>query len=451
LRAVKKNAILQLEFAKMRSIALLCVFATALFFSCSSNRKDAKTDTAGYDTIRTDSGVTIIKDQAGKVVTSVPTSSLPATGKNAVQNTVVATKDSAKSAGQAPAQEYPYYIGGVLIHGEGGNITLDELEPGTNIKPLFVQACNSEGRFGFNGQCSGPLLLQLRLPNGNIQFIVRPNDTIDFTIVLENPKDYKVYGSPESLQLEEVFNILNDANAKKMIIEDKLKTAKNDMPLYTRLLEKRVEQYKQINIEKRASLMKYINKIDTSYVTLLAAVYLDPIDNFEFLKSLDKKMEHRYANTPFYKSLHDKVATYEVVEPGKFAPEIISQTPDGKTIKLSSLKGKVVYLNFWAQYSTKSRDENPHLEKLYKKYKDKGFEIVSYSVDKKKDDWVTAIKDDHMNWINLSDLLGFGSAGAQTYVISDVPVSFLIDKTGRIVAKNIYGKELDKKLEQLIH
>ncbi len=442
--------ILHIEFAKMRSIALVSVVFIALFFSCASNHKDAKTDTSGYDTVRTDSGVSIIKDKAGKIVTTVPTSSLPNVGKSTSQNTAVSAKDDS-SNGTSPATAFPYYIGGVLIHGEGGNITLDELGTGNNIKPLYVQACNSEGRFGFNGQCSGPLLMQLRLPNGNIQFVVRPKDTIDFTIVLESPQNYKVYGSPESLQLEEIFNILNDANAKKEVIEDRLKAAKNNNPLYSHLVEKRIEQYKQINIEKRANLMSYINKIDTSYVGLLAAVYLDPVENFEFLKNLDKKMAGRYANTPFYKSLHEKVTTYEVVEVGKFAPEIISQTPEGKTVKLSSLRGKVVFLSFWGSYVPKSRDENPHYEKLYKKYKDKGLEIVSYSIDKKKQDWDQAISDDHMNWMNLSDLLGYNSGAAQTYVISDVPVSFLIDKTGRIVAKNIYGKELDKKLEQLIH
>src|SRR6185437_10150247 len=181
-------------------------------------------------------------------------------------NTSTATTPESSVKAVAPAQEYPYYVEGVLIHGEGGNITLDQLGIGNDIKPLAVQAANSEGRFGFDGVCSGPELMQLRLPAGNIQFIVRPKDTVDFTIVLEDPKDYKVYGSIESLQLEEVFNILNDANAKKDIIEDKIKKAVNDRQLYVHLVEKKVDQYKEINREKRATLMKYITKIDTSYV-----------------------------------------------------------------------------------------------------------------------------------------------------------------------------------------
>jgi len=433
----------------MRSIALVSVIFIALFFSCSSNRKDAKTDTSGYDTIKTDSGVAVIKDKAGKVVNTVPTSSLPNVVKNTGQAGLATPKDS--SSNPPPAQEYPYYIGGVLIHGEGGNITLDRIGVGSDIKPLAVQAANSEGRFGFEGVCSGPELMQLRLPAGNIQFIVRPKDTIDFTIVLEDPKDYKVYGSIESVQLEELFNILNDANAKKQVIEDKLKKSQNDKQLYVRLVEKRVEQYKEINHEKRDIIKKYITKIDTSYVAVLASAYLDPIEDFDFMKKLDKKMGGRYANTPFYKSLHEKVAAYAPVDIGMIAPEIISQTPEGKTIKLSSLKGKVVFLNFWVSYNAKSREENPHLEQLYNKYKNKGLEIVSYSVDKKKDSWIQAVKDDNMDWINISDLLGFESAGPQTYVISDVPFNFLLDRNGRIVAKNIYGKELDKKIEQLIH
>jgi|GEM_PF-1367373 len=435
----------------MRITALAFCLGAALFVSCSSHRKDAKTEALNYDTVKTDSGVSIIKTKDGKVISTVPTASLSHGGTTVPGNTSTATTPESSVKAVAPAQEYPYYVEGVLIHGEGGNITLDQLGIGNDIKPLAVQAANSEGRFGFDGVCSGPELMQLRLPAGNIQFIVRPKDTVDFTIVLEDPKDYKVYGSIESLQLEEVFNILNDANAKKDIIEDKIKKAVNDRQLYVHLVEKKVDQYKEINREKRATLMKYITKIDTSYVTLLAAAYLDPYEDFDFIKNLDKKMQSRYGNTIFYKALHDKVVAFAPVDIGMIAPEIISKTPDGKTVKLSSLKGKVVFLNFWASYNPKSRAENPHLEKLYKKYKASGFEIVSYTVDKKKSDWQQAIGDDHMNWINISDLLGYESAGPQTYVISNVPSTFLLDRDGRIVAKNISGKELDKKIEQLIH
>jgi len=427
----------------MKSFFLVLAIPAVLLVSCSGNHKDAKTDTSNYDTIKTDSGVTIIKNKEGKIINTVPTSSL--NGNNGVTTNAKDTGSKVHSA-----KEYPYYIGGVLIHGEGGNITLDRLGVGNDIKPLIVQAANSEGRFGFDGTCSGPELMQLRLPAGNIQFIVRPKDTIDFTIVLEKPDDYKVYGSVESLQLEEVFNILNDANAKKSTIEDRIKASQSNRQLYVRLMDKRVEQYKEINKEKRATLMKFITKIDTSYVAILASLYLDPVEDYDFLKKLDDKLAGRYSNTVFYKSMHDKVATYAPVDIGKYAPEIISQTPEGKTVKLSSLRSKVVLLNFWVSYSPDSRKENPHFEKLYKKYKSKGFEILSYSVDKKKDQWTEAIRNDHMNWLNLSDLLGYQSAGSQTYVVNDVPFDFLIDRKGKIVAKNIYGRELDNKLEQLI-
>src|SRR6185312_16378940 len=223
----------------MKIISLVtCAFA-ALLVSCSGNHKDAKTDASNYDTIKTDSGVSIIKDKQGKIINTVPTASLKGRNGSSGQTGLNGKADSASSGPKA--KEYPYYIGGVLIHGEGGNITLDRLGVGNDIKPLIVQAANSEGRFGFDGACSGPELMQLRLPAGNIQFIVRPKDTIDFTIVLEKPNEYKVYGSIESVQLEEVFNILNDANAKKNIIEDRIKAVQNNRQLYVRLLDKRVD------------------------------------------------------------------------------------------------------------------------------------------------------------------------------------------------------------------
>src|SRR6185437_9698013 len=131
----------------MRITALAFCLGAALFVSCSSHRKDAKTEALNYDTVKTDSGVSIIKTKDGKVISTVPTASLSHGGTTVPGNTSTATTPESSVKAVAPAQEYPYYVEGVLIHGEGGNITLDQLGIGNDIKPLAVQAANSEGRF----------------------------------------------------------------------------------------------------------------------------------------------------------------------------------------------------------------------------------------------------------------------------------------------------------------
>jgi len=428
----------------IRFCTILCLYSVFLW-SCQSGKHDAVANTTGLDTVKTDSGVTVIKNKEGKIVQSYPTALGPSAAKS--PNT---PGEKPGAVGYGGLHQGPYYIKGTLIGGEGGNITLDKLGIGNDIKPLYVETVNSEAKFGFDGYCAMPQLMQLRLPAGVVHFIVRPNDTIDFTMTLNKPGEWKVKGSLESQQLLDMYNILEDANAEKDKISTRLEQAKKDLPLYSHLSSLMPAQYNAIDKVKRANLEKFITKIDTSFVGILAGMYLDPVVDIEFLKGLDKKYVLLYPSSPFYQALHEKVATYAPVSMGMVAPEIISQDPNGKTIKLSSLRGKYVLIDFWASWCAPCRAETPNLRKAYEKYKSKGLEILSYSVDKDKALWTKAIADDKMDWTNLSDLLAFQSAGAQTYLITEIPNNFLLDKDGHIVAKNLRGADLMKKLAQVI-
>lgn len=136
--------------------------------------------------------------------------------------------------------------------------------------------------------------------------------------------------------------------------------------------------------------------------------------------------------------------------PGMEAPEISMKDPDGNLRNLSDLRGKVVLIDFWASWCGPCRRENPNVVKLYQKYRDQGFEIYSVSLDKEKGAWLKAIKDDHLEWPNhVSDLNGWTSSGGQTYGIMSVPSTVLIDRDGNIIARNLRGSDLDKKLEEI--
>jgi thiol-disulfide isomerase/thioredoxin len=142
---------------------------------------------------------------------------------------------------------------------------------------------------------------------------------------------------------------------------------------------------------------------------------------------------------------------------GDIAPELAFDSPDGKTLKLSSLKGKYVLVDFWASWCAPCRKENPTVVRAYNKYKvakfkkGKGFEVFSVSLDKNKEAWRKAIKNDRLNWkYHVSDLGGWQSRAAQAYSISSIPASFLIGPDGRIVAKNLRGSSLDAELDKHI-
>ena len=142
---------------------------------------------------------------------------------------------------------------------------------------------------------------------------------------------------------------------------------------------------------------------------------------------------------------------------GDKAPEISAQSIDGKLVSLSSLKGKTVLIDFWASWCPPCRMENPNIVEAYRKYKDSqfqtgdGFTIFSISLDNNKKAWQKAILTDNLSWENhVSDLQGWDSAPASLYGVKSIPMNFLINADGIIVAKNLRGDRLDKTLGQLL-
>ncbi|HUR65614.1 MAG TPA: TlpA disulfide reductase family protein [Chitinophagaceae bacterium] len=135
---------------------------------------------------------------------------------------------------------------------------------------------------------------------------------------------------------------------------------------------------------------------------------------------------------------------------GQMASDIALPTVKGDTVRLSSLKGKVVLLDFWASWCGPCRAANRGLTKLYGKFKDKGFEIYSVSLDDEKDAWVKAIRQDKINWLQVIEKGGWETATAKKWEIYALPTSYLIDKDGRLVAMDLEGKQLEKALKDML-
>jgi len=132
------------------------------------------------------------------------------------------------------------------------------------------------------------------------------------------------------------------------------------------------------------------------------------------------------------------------------APDLTMQTPDGKTMKISDFRGKYLLIDFWASWCMPCREENPNVVAMYNKYKDKNFTILGISLDKDKTAWTRAIEHDGLVWNQMSDLKQWGSAAVRTYQFNSIPFNVLIDPSGKIIADNLRGDELDQKLAEVL-
>ena len=137
---------------------------------------------------------------------------------------------------------------------------------------------------------------------------------------------------------------------------------------------------------------------------------------------------------------------------GQPAPQFTMNDVAGRPVELSSLFGKYLLIDFWASWCGPCREDNPNLVKTWRDYNRKGFDIVSVSLDdaKDKDKWIAAIKKDQLSWLQVSDLKGWDNAAARMYGINGIPMNFLLDPKGNIIAKGMRGTELRRKVESLV-
>jgi peroxiredoxin len=135
---------------------------------------------------------------------------------------------------------------------------------------------------------------------------------------------------------------------------------------------------------------------------------------------------------------------------GDLSPEIILKDVDGNAVSLSSLKGKVVLIDFWASWCGPCKKAIKHLVKIYPSLKTKGFEIYGISIDEDKDDWKKAITANKISWLQVNENGGWNAPVANLWKIDQIPTSYLIDKNGKIIARDLDGRELESKINKLL-
>jgi peroxiredoxin len=285
-----------------------------------------------------------------------------------------------------------------------------------------------------------------------LNFILDKTD-IEINVDGNNQNGYvEVKGSPDQDLITKVQGIMQRTqdSPEMMTIQTEfsLASSNNDMARiaelqgdYKRNLDKGYDQVAAVLKDQPASL-GLMNLLQQNNL-------LDKDKYFELYVSSAEKFKKEWPASNFTQEFTGMVDKMKITAIGQTTPEIELPNPNGEVIKLSSLRGKYVLIDFWAKWCGPCRRENPNVVNAYHKFKDKGFEVFGVSLDRTKADWVQAIEEDGLTWTHVSDLKYFESKAAADYNISAIPFSILIDPQGKIIAKNLRGPALDKKLEEV--
>lgn len=172
--------------------------------------------------------------------------------------------------------------------------------------------------------------------------------------------------------------------------------------------------------------------------------------DLEGMKSVRTKLDVSLDGTSYVEQIESMIARMEKVQVGSEAPDFTLPDVDGNPVSLSSFRGKYVLVDFWAAWCPDCRKENPNIVAAWEKYKNKNFAVLGVSLDRNRDQWLAAIEKDKLAWTQVSDLKYWSSEAAVLYCIRWIPMSFLIDPEGKIVAVGLEGEDLHNKLEELL-
>jgi len=350
------------------------------------------------------------------------------------------------------AQEVEVKISGTIFGLNESDVVLSQ-NTGMGFQDFKTTKLSKDGKFEIKTTVPGEDYYILRVGEKYVNLILRKGS------------DIKVYG--DGNKLDRFSNIVgSDESSNLNKFAGKLDQWNKLKDSATMVVQTDPSKGEQINADMKNHYQEFQNDFQT-FVSenqnmpsiIVALGVIDPSQDFASYESVVKQLESSFPQSKTVQSVLQGYAQQKAqreaanaLGAGKAAPDFEELMLDRKTkMKLSDLKGKVVLLDFWASWCGPCRKENPNVVDVYNRYKDKGFTVMSVSLDDNLDRWKQAIDQDGLTWPNhVSDLKKWSSAAAQKYAVKGIPFTVLIDQEGNIIETNLRGPALEEALIKIL-
>lgn len=354
-----------------------------------------------------------------------------------------------------------FHVSGKVSNAIGQTISINAPSENGNV---FVASAkiNSDGTFAIDGNIPGLGYYIMKIGNedkNSVALALNIKDNLKINTSLETfSYSLNASGTAWSSTMNEYLTLRHEFELKMGEIANQQQTLSEE-----EFTQKLSESKQKIEAFSRNKIK---NSPESPY-NIILGMELFPVNGFEnwnlenlsYLELMNTAYQKTYGDVPAsrsvasqYQQIYSGYEQYKTIENGTMdAPDFTLSTPDGDPISLSSLKGKVVLIDFWASWCGPCRKENPNLVKLYQKYKSKGFTILSVSLDNDESAWKNAIETDGLIWPNhVSDLKGWESPMTQVYGFNSIPYTVVINKEGKINGIGLRGELLEKKIKTIL-